>query len=87
MALSLNSERGREKNLSSIPFWFYISIFSFNKQALKDEEIQKRQLEKIRAKQNPLARKLKLVKNSNQPKRTKLKGPKELFEQVSCYYS
>ncbi|CAH8443227.1 unnamed protein product [Schistosoma curassoni] len=55
--------------------------------ALKDEEIQKRQLEKIRAKQNPLARKLKLVKNSNQPKRTKLKGPKELFEQIQVIYS
>ncbi|CAI2723150.1 unnamed protein product [Schistosoma spindalis] len=55
--------------------------------ALRDEEIQKRQLEKIRAKQNPLARKLKLVKNNNQPKRTKLKGPKELFEQIQAIYS
>ncbi|XP_018647844.1 putative ras suppressor protein 1, rsu1 [Schistosoma mansoni] len=53
-------------------------------QALKDEEIQKRQLEKIKAKQNPLVRNLKLVKNSNQPKRTKSKGPKELFEQDYC---
>ncbi|CAH8442834.1 unnamed protein product [Schistosoma rodhaini] len=55
--------------------------------ALKDEEIQKRQLEKIKAKQNPLVRNLKLVKNSNQPKRTKSKGPKELFEQIQVIYS
>ncbi|CAH8431828.1 unnamed protein product [Schistosoma turkestanicum] len=55
--------------------------------ALKDEENEKRQLERIKAKQNPLVRKSKLPKTDNQMKRTKLKGPKELFDQFHSIYA
>ncbi|CAH8826335.1 unnamed protein product [Trichobilharzia szidati] len=58
--------------------------------ALDEEELQKQQLEEIRAKQNPLAktRKWNQLKLGNcHSKRTENKGAKELFEQFQEIYS
>ncbi|KAH8855317.1 X-ray radiation resistance-associated protein 1 [Schistosoma japonicum] len=55
--------------------------------ALKDEEIERQQFEKMKAKQNPLVYKLRKVSQLNQPKHTRPKKAKELFEQFQAIYS
>ncbi|KAK4473112.1 hypothetical protein MN116_004298 [Schistosoma mekongi] len=54
---------------------------------LKDEETERQQLKKIIAKQNPLVYKLKKINQLNQPRRTRPKKAKELFEQFQAIYS
>ncbi|CAH8430554.1 unnamed protein product [Heterobilharzia americana] len=58
--------------------------------ALNDEEIEKRKLDNIRAKQNPVVKSRKwnhLKLNNYQSKQTVPKGAKELFEQFQEIYS
>ncbi|CAH8430814.1 unnamed protein product [Heterobilharzia americana] len=58
--------------------------------ALNDEEREKRKLDNIRAKQNPVVKSRKwnyLKFNNNQSKQTVPKGAKELFEQFQEIYS